>query len=272
MTDYNVAAGMYGMLPNAYSNQIALNDLSGMDLYSPTGSMGMMGMNGSLFSGMGTGMMPMMGGMYGGNYEQYYKNYENYQDFMVGNQVRQQERLRSADIKIKSVKEGVELQANVLREKIMRGDQRNISEAYNSYVESVATMYGTDSKEAAINKAMNLYEQQYKSSITNDIRQYGKCSFREGLESGVTFSLLNDITAEDNISAITGQQQDNWEKVNKWTGKASGWGILSLAGVTAFKHKSTLWDGMKRCKMPLIAGITLGVGLLATGLTSAKET
>ena len=55
------ATGMYGLYPNIYNNQIALNDLTGFDMYYPTG-MGidpMMTMNGSIFgSGM---MMPSMG-------------------------------------------------------------------------------------------------------------------------------------------------------------------------------------------------------------------
>ena len=54
MSGYNIAAaGMYGMFPNLYNNQIALNDLTGMDLYSPMGMMmdPMLSMNGSIFGG-----------------------------------------------------------------------------------------------------------------------------------------------------------------------------------------------------------------------------
>ena len=45
------APGMYGIAPNYYTNQIAMNDLSGLDLYAPTGMSldPMLTMNGSIF-------------------------------------------------------------------------------------------------------------------------------------------------------------------------------------------------------------------------------
>jgi len=75
MSGFNIAANMYGAFPNTYNNQVALNDLCDLDLYSP---MAGMGMNDSIFnSPMGMGYTPM----YGGNYQDYYKNYEKYQDY-----------------------------------------------------------------------------------------------------------------------------------------------------------------------------------------------
>ena len=65
MADFNMAASMYGLFPNIYNNQVALNDLTDMDLYSPLGMANpMMSMNGSIF---GAGMYPAMP-MYGGGY------------------------------------------------------------------------------------------------------------------------------------------------------------------------------------------------------------
>lgn len=105
MADFNMAANMYGLYPNLYNNQIALNDLTDLDLYAPMGSLNnpmmgainpMMTMNGSIFGGgmMGgypvTGGYPTMGGSTG-SYQDYYKNYEKYQDFMIDNQVHQQQ-------------------------------------------------------------------------------------------------------------------------------------------------------------------------------------
>lgn len=100
MAGFNMAAGMYGMFPNIYNNQVALNDLTDMDLYSPIGMINpMMSMNGSIFGG-GFGpfggsypSMPMFSGG-GYNFEDYYKNYEKYQDFMINNQVRQQQKAK----------------------------------------------------------------------------------------------------------------------------------------------------------------------------------
>ena len=72
-------AAMYGMYPNSYYNQVAMNDLTNMNLSYPTGMAmdPMMSMNGSLFGsqmGMMNPYMPAFCG--GGNYENYYKNYE----------------------------------------------------------------------------------------------------------------------------------------------------------------------------------------------------
>ncbi|MFI3301230.1 MAG: hypothetical protein R3Y28_07420 [Candidatus Gastranaerophilales bacterium] len=287
MTDYNVAASTYGMFPNSYYNQVALNDLSNLDMYSSMGSMGMtnpMGMNGSMFSGtmgygtMGygagtTGMstMPMIGGMYGGFNEEYYKNYEKYQDFMVGNQVRQQQRVRNADMQINSTQEGVSIQAKVLREKIMRNEQVNILGAYNSYLDSVREMYGSGSDESVQNKAMMLYQQQFGTNLTDDIRQFGKCSMREGFESGVTLGALNDRTAEDNISAITGQPADRWENVNKTTGKALGFGTL---GAGAFVIGSKFWTvckGLWKSKILLVAAIGGALWLASSAISGSSE-
>lgn len=78
MADFNMAASMYGLYPNIYNNQVALNDLTDLDLYTPLGMANpMMSMNGSIFGG-GYGMYPAMPAFGGGyNYEDYYKNYEN---------------------------------------------------------------------------------------------------------------------------------------------------------------------------------------------------
>ena len=46
MAGFDMAASMYGLFPNIYNNQVALNDLTGMDLYSPLGMANpMMSMN-----------------------------------------------------------------------------------------------------------------------------------------------------------------------------------------------------------------------------------
>lgn len=62
MAGFDMAAGMYGMFPNIYNNQVALNDLTDMDLYSPIGMVNpMMSMNGSI-SGGGLGGFGGFGG------------------------------------------------------------------------------------------------------------------------------------------------------------------------------------------------------------------
>ena len=128
MADFNMAANMYGMFPNMYNNQVALNDLTGLDMYSPLGfyTNPMMSMNGSIFgSGMGMGMYPIMPpmGMGSGSYEDYYKNYDKYQDFMINSQVRQQQKWRDADLTLNSPMEGIAKQASYLHERIMNNEQ-----------------------------------------------------------------------------------------------------------------------------------------------------
>ena len=108
MADFNMAANMYGLYPNAYNNQVALNDLTDIDMYSPMGSLQnpymmnpMMSMNGSVFGTPTLGgypMMPTFTGGTSGSYEDYYKNYEKYQDFMIDSQVRQQQKMRNAHL------------------------------------------------------------------------------------------------------------------------------------------------------------------------------
>ena len=120
MAGFNMAASMYGLFPNIYNNQVALNDLTDMDLYSPFGIANpMMSMNGSIFGG-GYGMMypamPIYGGGY--NYEDYYKNYQRYQDFMLDTQVRQQQNIRNADLRLNSPLEGVSKKSSLLHEKM----------------------------------------------------------------------------------------------------------------------------------------------------------
>ena len=62
MTALNPAVGMYGLYPNIYNNQVALNDLTNLDMYSPIGAVNpMMSMTGSIFGGYPmTGYMPYM--------------------------------------------------------------------------------------------------------------------------------------------------------------------------------------------------------------------
>ena len=38
MADFNMAANMYGLYPNLYNNQIALNDLTDLTKFSSNGS------------------------------------------------------------------------------------------------------------------------------------------------------------------------------------------------------------------------------------------
>ena len=282
MADFNMAANMYGLYPNLYNNQIALNDLTDMDLYAPMGSLynpmmanPMMTMNGSIFGGGMLGGYPSMMGYpiaSGGSatsYEDYYKNYEKYQDFMIGNQVKQQQKMRNADLQLNSPVEGVSKQASLLHEKIMKNEQQQIQGAYEKFKDSVRAMYGDASEEEISNRAAKLYSELNNGvSLTDDIRQYGRGSFTQGLFQTLTLGIADKKTAEENIAEMTGQSIGRTEKAKKIAGNVVGGAVF--AGVTAVTAKyilSAFCKGLKNKAFiaTLIGGI-IGLGTaIATG-------
>ncbi len=275
MSGFNPALNMYGLYPNIYNNQVALNDLTNLDLYSPIGAVPnpMMSMNGSIF---GTApcmpYMPSFGGS--ANYEDYYKNYEKYQDFMINNQVRQQQKMRNADLRLNSPQEGIAKQAAILREKIMQSEQQQILEAYNSYVESVRSMYGDGSPEEIANRASTLYAQQFGTTIIDDIRKFGNDSFTQGLLQSVTFGCADKNTAEENISQLTGQPVGRTEKAKKLAGNVFG-GVLvgSAAGLAAKLiglNKIPLIKTLTKIPVLAIAGGIIG-GILGSSASSSTK-
>lgn len=272
------APGMYGIAPNYYTNQIAMNDLSNLDLYAPTGmSMDpMLTMNGSIFGspmmggfgygGMGYGMgMPMMGG---GSYEDYYKNYEKYQDFMINNQVRQQQKMRNADLQLNSPQEGIQKQAAYLHEKIMRNEQQQILESYQRFKESVKSLYGDNATDEQIaNRASTLYTQLTGKSIADDIREHGRDSFTQGFLQTLTLGFADQKTAEENISALTGQPVGRSEKYKKASGNVVGGALI---GGATFCLANTVMKTLKiASKSRTFWGIAIGA---LAGLGSAIGT
>ena len=270
------APGMYGIAPNYYTNQIAMNDLSGLDLYAPTGmamdpmltmngsifGSPMMGMGGFGYGGMGMGMpYPMMGGS--GNYEDYYRNYERYQDFMINNQVRQQQRMRNADLQLNSPQEGIQKQAAILHEKIMRNEQEQILQAYASFKESVRSLYGDQASDEQIaNRASTLYAQITGKSIPDDIREHGRDSLTQGFMQTVTFGLADGKSAEENISALTGQPVGRKDKTKKVIGNVAGG---ALVGGATFCVASPLLEALKvsaksKTFWGILAGAVAGIG------------
>lgn len=272
MSGYNIAASNYGMFPNLYNNQIALNDLSGLDMYLPTGMTmdPMLTMNGSIFNGFGgfpmSGGYPMMGMpfMGGGNYEEYYKNYEKYQDFMINQQIRQQQKMRNADLQLNSPQEGIVKQAKIVHEKIMLNEQQQILKAYQSFKDSVKRMYPDASEAQIADRASTLYQQITGTGVTDDIRKHGRGSFTQGLYQTLTFGLADSKTAEENISALTGQPVGRSEKIKKFAGNVVGGAAV---GGTAFLAAKPLLNCLKIAgKAKTFWGVVIGAGI---GLISA---
>lgn len=264
-------AAMYGMYPNSYYNQVAMNDLTNMNLSYPTGMAmdPMMSMNGSLFGsqmGMMNPYMPAFCG--GGNYENYYKNYEEYQNFMIDSQLRQQQRIRNADLKLNSPQEGIQKQAELLHEKILQNEQEQIQIAYNSFINSVKGMYGDATKEQIDNRAETLYKQLTGSTIYDDIRKNSNGSFTQGFLQTVTLGLADKKTAEENISQLTGLPVGRGEQTKKTVGNILGGATL---GGTVFLATGPLMKALKitsksKTFWGMIAGALVGIG--ATFATS----
>ena len=220
MSGFNMAAtGMYGLYPNLYNNQVALNDLTGLDVYPPYG-MGidpMLSMNGSIFGaypGFGMGMgMPFMPTFTGGgyNYEDYYKNYQKYQDFMIDNGINYQEKMRNADLRLNAPQEGILKQATILHEKIMQNEQEQILQAYNAFKNSVRAMYGDNADETTgINIVKRAIEEPLRQIVEN-----------AGLEGSVVVEKVRQGEGDFGYNA----REDKYENL-----KASG--IIDPAKVT----------------------------------------
>ena len=275
MADFNMAANMYGMFPNMYNNQVALNDLTGLDMYSPLGfyTNPMMSMNGSIFgSGMGMGMYPIMPpmGMGSGSYEDYYKNYDKYQDFMINSQVRQQQKWRDADLTLNSPMEGIAKQASYLHERIMNNEQEQIIQSYQKFKNSVKSMYPGATDEEISNRASTLYKQITGVSITDDIRQYGRGSFTQGFLQTVTFGLADNKTAEENIAEITGQPVGRKEKTKKIIGNAVGGAVFGGTALIAAKGIfKGLLKGLK--KIPIVTAFIGGGAAIAAAIGMSQN-
>ena len=263
MSGYNIAAAnMYGLYPNIYNNQIALNDLSGLDLYSPTGMTAdpMLTMNGSIFGG-GLGLctptpfMPTFGAA-GGNYEDYYKQYEKYQDFMVDSQVRQQKKWRNADLQLSAPEEGINASASILHDKILRNEQQQIKQAYASYVNKVKEMYGDADETQILSRANALYAQKHGKTIIDDIREHGRDSFTQGVLQTATLGMADSKTAEENISELTGQPVGRTDKGLKALGNVAGG---ALVGGAAFGlSKLALGALIASTKSKTVIGMAIG--------------
>lgn len=259
------AAMMYGMMPNMYYNQIALNDLTNMNLAYPTG-MGfdpMFSMNSSIFGGGLNGGMPFMP-TFGGNVNNYYQNLEQYDDFMFNRQIRMQQKMRDADIRLNSPQEGVQKQVELLHDKILRNEQEQIKVAYQSLIESVRQMYPNASKEEIENRAEKIYKDITQTGLFDDIRKNGRGAFTQGFLQTATFGLCDGKTAEENISDLTGLPVGRADKTKKTVGNIVGGAVVGgVAGVSAGAIFKGLCKGMKNKGFWAI-GIGAVAGLFAS--------
>ena len=130
----------YPLGEDSYSNQVFLNDLTGLNWYTPPFNMPMhgMGMNESLFDYSYS--MPMPYAMPG--FDSYYQNMDKYYENMMNNQINYQQRTREADITLNAAQRSLKQNGKNLRNKIVTNEQDQVMNAFNKYVESVQEYYG----------------------------------------------------------------------------------------------------------------------------------
>ena len=260
---------------DSYSNQVFMNDLTGLNFFTPpfnttgfcpsfTGmnTMPFMGMNDSIFNACPWDM-PFTGSAM--PYPSFYPGMDaNYYKKMLENQVEYQKQMRAADIELNSAQRTMQQKGRVLNEKIMQNEQEQIMPAFREYIESARDFYGDKGSEEALKtEALDAFERQFQKSVQSAIREHGNNSIWHGFKEVASLGLLDTVSAEQNISEITGQPVGNKEKIKEVVGNGLGgatwgvasWGLLknkSLASKIPFMKKSPkLW-------IPLAIGTVVG--------------
>ena len=255
--------GNIGMFPmyNNYLGYVGLDDMYDMDYLSGCGlGAGAMGMNGSLFPGMG--VTPFMGGYNGAGYDQYYNQMLEYQNF--NNRIQKQNILnqRNLEMEINSPQEGVARAAAILTEKIQQNEQDQIQGALQNYLEAVRQLYPGQDAAAISNRASSLYQQLTGKTIPQALRESGHSSFNHGFLKAVTFGAFNKTSAEQNISDITGQPISKKEKAKEVAGLAVGGATVATVGYLLAKNVKLL------AKIPKVGWIFAGVVAAGAAIAS----
>lgn len=268
MAGENIAAtggiGFGGINPwimNNYSNQIAMNDLF-EDSFGFSAYTNPMSMNGSLFGGMGMGF-PMYPSFTGMNTDSWMQQMDKWQDYSIDRQVRYQERSRNADLRLNSPIEGIKISAQMLNEKIHKDEQEQILQALANYTEAVKAAYPNGSDAEVLNRARDMYRQQFGVDLIDDIRANGKDAFTQGFVQAITFGLADNKTAEENIADITGQSVGRGDQTKKILGRAAGGAVVGGAA-TYLLSFSKYFKFLGKSK-PFIAA---GIGAVIAGLTA----
>lgn len=241
---------------NQYQEQVSL-----LDNYSALNS-DMMGMNGSIF--------PSFTGNYGMtdtfDYDKYYKNIQKNQDYMYENAIRQTEKNRSNELKANAPMEDIKKKVEILHDKIIQNEQEQIQDALASLKASVKLAYdpnGTASDEEILTRAQSMYQMYSGKDLIEDIRNHADGSFKQGFLQAATFGIYDGVTAEENVSKITGQSVGRKEKSKKMAGNAVGGattGAVALAILSKIK-----WVGVLFKSKPLIAA---GIGAIAGAIAA----
>lgn len=250
---------------DSYSNQVFLNDTTGLNLFTPPFNTGMgygmgfgMGMDDSIFNCSPCGMPN-----YNFNNESYYQNMDNYYEKMMDSQIKYQQKTRTADITLNADQKSMRQKGLTLKEKIELNEQEQIMPAFKEYVESVRKYYGNQGTEEDLkNTALELYQQQHTNTIQKDLRTKGSDSFWHGFKQVGLLGFGDNVSAEQNIAKITGQPQGKKEKLKKSTGNAAAGAGLGLAAAYAAPKIPFVKNLFKSGKSPKVMAV-LAIGAAA---------
>ena len=246
----------YPLGGDSYSNQVFLNDMTGLNLFTPPFNSFMpgvfpgMSMNDSLFNYNYSMPYSMPYCMPGNN--TYYQNMEKYYENMMNSQISYQQKTREADITLNAAQRSLKQNGKNLRSKIVTDEQDQVMTAFNKYVEGVQEYYGDKgSYDDLKNTALDTYEQQFGKDIQTELREHGCSSYFHGFKKVASLGFASKRSAEDNIALITGQPKGKSEKYKEWAGNATaGVGLGLLGGLTVPKM-------LKSAKSPKLVPLVL---------------
>lgn len=264
---------MYPWMCDTYSNQVFLNDMTGLNLYTPPfdscfcPTFPMMNMNDSIWNmPCMSPCMPTFTGDCTGM-PSYYQNMDNYYDRMMENQVKYQQKTRSADITLNAAQRNMRQKGLTLNEKIQLNEQDQIMPAFRDYVEAARQYYGDEgSAEDLKNTALDAYQQQFSKTIQKDIRENGSNSLWHGYKKVITLGYADGCSAEDNIAKITGQKKGKMESLKESAGSAlagTTYGLAAGGILQSSKVVSKIPYLSKSPKLLVVAAIGTALGWLA---------
>ncbi len=233
-------------MSNEINNTVAFSPLGNFqynpyiydDLDMDLGTYPMAGLGGSIFGG---GFATPGFGFIGGN-SNYFDNMKDYQKFYIDYNIDQQKMQRNADLKINASVEGIKEAAELLKDKVVNNEQDQIPAAFHRYVESVRAAYGAGTEHEIESRALTLYTSMNGGkSLFEDLREYGHGSATQGFINALTFGTYNRLSAEDNISAISGSPVGTGEKAKHNLGRVAGAATVGLgaAGITKMLSKGS---------------------------------
>ena len=244
--------GMYNPMYSSYINNAFLSNMYDTDY---------MGMNGSIF-----GMMPFTPSFTGLNYDAYFNNMKDYLNFTSDYNLQMVENQRKNELRINAVDEGIRNAAAVLNEKIAGNEQEQVVGAFQNLVNAVAAKYPGENERNIINRAKATYQSLYNTSLTDDIRAKGRDSFTQGLFQVLTFGVANNVTAEENISTLSGQPESKSSKIRKGLGRGLGGAILGGGAVLAANQLKWL-----KCLKGKWAVLGMIAGGIIAGVSGSKK-